>query len=142
MADVNDWNKKIIAEFRGNGGRVGGQFEGAPLLILHTRGARSGEPRENPVMYLEQDGHTYVFASYAGSPKHPAWYHNLKANPSVEVEVAGEGGTIERYAARAVDVTGADRDRVYARQAELYPGFAEYEEKTDRVIPVVALERE
>lgn len=141
MADVNDWNKKIIADFRANGGHVGGQFEGAPLLILHTRGARSGEPRENPMMYLAEDGRTYVFASYAGSPAHPAWYHNLKANPSVEVEIA-DGAGITRYRARAVDVTGAERDRIYARQAELYPGFAEYEEKTDRIIPVVALERE
>jgi deazaflavin-dependent oxidoreductase (nitroreductase family) len=142
MADTNAWNAKIIEEFRANGGKVGGQFEGAPLLLLHTVGAKSGEARVNPMMYLP-DGERYVvFASYAGNPKNPAWYLNLKANPDVSVEVPGADGGVETFAAAAVDTEGAERDALYARQAELYPGFAEYQEKTDRVIPVVALVRQ
>ena len=134
MAEVNDFNKKIIDEFRSKGGRVGGPFEGAPMLLLHTTGARSGEERVNPMMYLDLDGRRFVFASKAGAPSNPAWYHNLVANPSVSVEV-GE----ETYSATARPLEGDERDRVYAEQAGRYPGFAEYQEKTDRVIPVVEL---
>jgi deazaflavin-dependent oxidoreductase (nitroreductase family) len=136
MPEVNDWNARIIEEFRANEGRVGGQFAGAPVLLLHTTGAKTGQERVNPMMYLEGDETIYVFASKAGAPTNPDWYHNLVANPTVTVEL----GT-ETFTARARVLERAERDRVYARQAELYPGFAEYEAKTDRVIPVVALDR-
>jgi deazaflavin-dependent oxidoreductase (nitroreductase family) len=134
MAD--DWNAKVIQEFRANGGKVGGNFEGAPLLLLHTTGARSGEERVNPMMYLAGDDVIYVFASYAGRPENPAWYHNLVAHPQVEVEVGAE-----RYAATASVVTGARRDEIYAEQAGRYSGFADYQKSTTRTIPVVALAR-
>lgn len=134
MSEVHDWNAKIIEEFRTNGGRVGGPFEGAPMLLLHTTGARSGSERVNPMMYLDLEGHRYVFASKAGADTNPDWYHNLLAHPEVTVEV----GT-ETYGATAAPVTGPDRDRIYGEQARRYPGFAEYQEKTSRVIPVVEL---
>jgi deazaflavin-dependent oxidoreductase (nitroreductase family) len=133
---VADWNAKIIEEFRANGGKVGGQFEGAPVLLLGTTGARSGQHRVNPMMYLADGDRLLVFASKAGAPTNPDWYHNLVAHPEVTVEV----GT-ESYPATAVVLTGDERDRFYAEQARRYPGFAEYEEKTTRVIPVVALVR-
>ncbi|MGH8997081.1 MAG: nitroreductase family deazaflavin-dependent oxidoreductase [Acidimicrobiales bacterium] len=136
MSEVNDWNAKIIEEFRTNEGRVGGPFEGAPVLLLTTTGAKTGQSRVNPMMYLAEDGDVHVFASKAGAPTNPAWYHNLVANATVGVEM----GT-ERFDATARVITGAERDRIYAKQAELYPGFAEYQEKTDRVIPVIALDR-
>jgi deazaflavin-dependent oxidoreductase (nitroreductase family) len=131
-----DWNSSIIEEFRANEGRVGGNFEGAPMLLLITTGARSGRQRTNPMMFLELDGHTYVFASKGGAPTHPDWYHNLVANPKVQVEQ----GT-ETYDATAEVVTGAEHDRIYAEQARRYPGFAGYQEGTTRVIPVVELHR-
>lgn len=136
MAGANDWNAKIIDEFRSNEGRVGGPFEGAPVLLLSTTGAKTGQTRVNPMMYLLDGGATYVFASKSGQPANPDWYHNLVANPGVTVEV----GT-ETFEATARVITGEERDRIYARQAQLYPGFAEYQEKTSRVIPVVALDR-
>lgn len=136
MPEANDWNTKIIEEFRANEGRVGGPFEGAPMLLLHTTGAKTGRVRVNPMMYLEEDGTLYVFASKAGAPTNPDWYHNLVANPEVTVEL----GT-ETLAACARVLEGVERDRVYAKQAELYRGFAEYQAKADRVIPVVALDR-
>ncbi|HVA73174.1 MAG TPA: nitroreductase family deazaflavin-dependent oxidoreductase [Acidimicrobiales bacterium] len=136
MPEVNDWNQKIIEEFRSNAGRVGGQFEGAPVLLLHTTGAKSGAERVNPMMYLDLDGRRFVFASKAGAPTSPDWYHNLVANPAVRVEAGSE-----EYGATAMPVTGDERDRVYAEQARRYRGFAEYQEKTDRVIPVVELVR-
>lgn len=133
---VNDWNTKIIEEFRANNGAVGGQFQDAPVLLLHTTGARSGQERVNPMMYLEQDGHLYVFASKAGADTNPDWYHNLVANPAVNVEIGAD-----TVSATAVVLAGGDRDRVYAEQASRYPGFAEYQEKTSRIIPVVELVR-
>jgi deazaflavin-dependent oxidoreductase (nitroreductase family) len=133
---ANDWNDKIIAEFRANGGQVGGNFKGAPLLLLGTTGARSGEPRVNPMMYFDYGDRLMVFASYAGQPVNPAWYHNLKANPEVTVEV----GT-ETYRAIATEVTGAERDEIFAEQSAKYTGFADYQTKTTRVIPVIALTR-
>lgn len=136
MSDTNDWNAKIIEEFRANAGRVGGQFEGAPMLLLHTTGARSGTERVNPMMYLDLDRRRFVFASKAGADTHPDWYRNLVAHPQVSVEA----GT-ETYTATATPVEGAERDRIYAEQARRYPGFAEYAAKTSRVIPVVELER-
>lgn len=135
MNDVNEWNKTIIAEFRANEGRVGGQFEGAPLLLLHNRGARSGEARINPMVYQDLGGSYAVFASFAGAPKHPAWYHNLVANPDVEIEV---GTSRVRVTARVLEA--AERETVWAKQKQDMPVFAQYEAKTDRTIPVVVLE--
>src|SRR4051794_14252818 len=137
MPDAKNWNQGIIDEFRANGGKVGGQFAGAPLLLLTTTGAKSGRPRTNPVMYLAEGDRLFVFASKAGAPTNPDWYANLLANPEVTVEI----GT-ESFPASASAVTGEERDRIYAHQAALYPGFAEYQEKTDRVIPVVELRRQ
>jgi deazaflavin-dependent oxidoreductase (nitroreductase family) len=133
---MNDWNANVIAEFRANEGVLGGSFEGAPVLLLHTNGAKSNQERVNPMMYLDYEGHRYVFASKGGAPDNPDWYHNLVAKPKVTVEV----GT-ETYEATATAVSREERDRVYPVQAERFPGFAEYEQKTTRVIPVVELTR-
>ncbi|KUM72257.1 nitroreductase/quinone reductase family protein [Streptomyces curacoi] len=131
----NDFNQPIIDEFRANKGRVGGYFEGARLLLLTTTGARTGRPHTTPVGYLpDGDGRVLVIASAAGAPKHPAWFHNLVANPRVTVE----SGTFT-YEAQAVVLTGEERDRAFARAVEGDPGWAAYQEKTERVIPVVAL---
>jgi deazaflavin-dependent oxidoreductase (nitroreductase family) len=137
MADnVNDWNAKIIAEFRANAGKVGGQFEGAPMVLLTTTGAKSGQPRTSPLVYLPDGERVVVFASKAGAPTNPDWYHNLVANPEVTVEVGADA-----YQARAVEITGAERDELFARQVERMPGFQSYADSTTRVIPVIALER-
>jgi deazaflavin-dependent oxidoreductase (nitroreductase family) len=131
----NDWNSKIIEEFRANGGRVGGPFEGGTLLLLHTTGARSGQERVNPVAYQKVDQGYAVFASKAGAPTNPDWYHNLLAHPEVEAEI---GDQTVRLTARVAQ--GDERDRIWTRQKETNPGFAEYEQKTTRQIPVVILE--
>ena len=131
---MSDWNTQIIEEFRTNHGKVGGNFAGAPLLLLHSTGAKSGQERVHPMMYLADGDRYLVFASKAGAPTNPDWYHNVKANPSVIIEV----GT-QTIVAQAEEVVGEERDRLYAQQATLYPGFADYEAKTDRVIPVIAL---
>jgi deazaflavin-dependent oxidoreductase (nitroreductase family) len=136
MSDVNAWNAKIIEEFRANEGKVGGPFEGAPVLLLRTTGARSGVERTNPVVYLEDGGHLYVFASKAGADTDPDWFHNLVSNPGVTVELGAE-----TFKATATPVGGADRDRIYSIQASVNPGFQEYQEKTSRVIPVVEIVR-
>ncbi len=129
-----DFNAKIIEEFRANEGRVGGMFEGAPLLLLHHTGARTGQNRVNPLAY-QRDGDRYViFASKAGAPTNPDWYHNLKANPDVTVEVGTE--TIKAVAEEA---SGEERERLFRAQAERVPQFAEYERRADRVIPVMIL---
>jgi deazaflavin-dependent oxidoreductase (nitroreductase family) len=133
---MSDWNIQVIEEFRANDGRVGGQFDGAPLLLLHTVGAKTGQARVNPMMYLDLDGRRFVFASKAGADTDPDWFRNLVAHPEVNVEV----GT-ETYTAQAKPVDRAERDRIYAEQARRYPGFADYEAKTTRVIPVVELAR-
>ena len=134
MSDVQDWNSKIIQEFRANEGRVGGPFAGSPILLLHTTGAKTGLERVNPMMYADLDGHRYVFATKAGADTNPDWYWNLVAHPDVTVEVK-----TATYKAAAVPVTGDDRDRIYAEQAGKYQGFADYEQMTTRVIPVVEL---
>ena len=136
MAEPNDWNSKIIAEFHANGGKVGGPFEGAPLLLLTTTGAKSGQRRTTPLVYMPDGDRMIIFASKAGAPTNPDWYHNLVAHPQVTVEV----GT-ETFNATAVVITGEERDRLYSQQAKLNPGFAEYQEKTTRKIPVIALKR-
>ncbi len=136
MAEAEDWNSKIIAEFRANGGKVGGSFEGATLLLLHTVGAKSGQPRVNPVMYrdLGRDG-VAVFASKAGAPTNPDWYYNLLANPQVSAEIGT--GTVKAVARVA---EGEERDRIWEAHKRANPGFADYERKTTRQIPVVILE--
>ncbi|WP_069163204.1 nitroreductase family deazaflavin-dependent oxidoreductase [Nocardia altamirensis] len=130
-----DWNTKIIEEFRNNAGRVGGPFEGADLLLLTTIGAKSGQARISPVAYIRDDDRLVIIASKAGAPTNPDWYYNLRANPEVTIEV----GT-ETHKATATPITdGPERDRLYAAMVEVMPGFADYQEKTDRIIPVVTL---
>jgi deazaflavin-dependent oxidoreductase (nitroreductase family) len=134
MSGTDDFNARNIAEFRSNHGKVGGMFEGAPLLLLHTIGARSSQPRINPMMYL-QDGERYLmFASKAGADTNPDWYYNLKAHPDVQIEVGD--ATIDVH---AEEILGTERNVIFERQAAFYPGFADYQRKTTRVIPVVAL---
>jgi deazaflavin-dependent oxidoreductase (nitroreductase family) len=134
---MGDWNANVIDEFRANQGKVGGYFEGRNLLLLHTRGRKSGAERVNPLAY-RMVGDTYaVFGSKGGAPEHPDWIHNVEANPDVEVEV----GT-ERFNGKAeVLWEGPERDEIYAAQAADWESFGEYEEKTDRKIPVVLIER-
>lgn len=136
MADTLDWNAKIIEEFRANEGRVGGAFEGAPLLLLHSIGAKTGAERVNPVMYRPVGDDMAVFASKPGAPTNPDWYHNLVANPRAKVEVGTETFDVEAHVAQ-----GDERTRIWEKQKADYPGFAEYETKTSRQIPVVILKR-
>jgi deazaflavin-dependent oxidoreductase (nitroreductase family) len=141
MTGMNDWNTQTIAEFRANEGRVGGRFDGAPITLVHHRGRKSGVEHVAPMMYLAADDDAstiYVFASKAGAPTHPDWYHNLKAAGLAEVEV----GT-ETYQVTVSEITGEERDRIFDKQARLYPGFAGYAQKVAgiRTIPVLALRR-
>lgn len=141
MSAMNDWNAAIIDEFRHNQGRVGGQFEGAPMILLHHRGRKSGQPRVSPMMFLPDDNDPdtiYVFASKAGAPTNPDWYHNITEAGTARVERG-----VEQYPVTVHEVTGPERDRIYAEQARRYPGIAEYAEKTAgiRTIPVLALRR-
>jgi deazaflavin-dependent oxidoreductase (nitroreductase family) len=134
---VSDWNQKIIEEFRANGGKVGGPFEGATMILVHHIGARSGTERVTPLVTFPQDDGRYVIiASKAGAPTNPDWYHNLKAHPEVDVEV----GT-ETFPVQVVELEGAERDAVWAQVKAASPGFAEYEQKTTRTIPVLQLTR-
>jgi deazaflavin-dependent oxidoreductase (nitroreductase family) len=132
----NDFNKQIIEEFRANAGVVGGPFQGATLVLLTTTGAKSGNRSTSPVMYMEDGDRYIVIASNAGADQHPAWYHNLRATPQATAEI----GT-ETFEVKADFIEGEERDRLYARMVEIAPGFAEYEAKTTRRIPVVALHR-
>jgi deazaflavin-dependent oxidoreductase (nitroreductase family) len=138
VSPANDFNSGIIDEFRKNAGKVGGPFEGAPMLLLHHRGARTGTERVTPLVYQPVDDALAVFASKGGAPTHPDWYRNLLAHPDTDVEV----GT-ETVAVRARELTGQERKRVWERQKQLMPGFGEYEEKAKatREIPVILLER-
>jgi deazaflavin-dependent oxidoreductase (nitroreductase family) len=131
-----DWNTQIIDEFRANAGKVGGNFEGSPILLLHTAGARSGLERVNPMMYQQVGDDVAVFASKGGAPTNPDWYHNLVKNPSVEAEI---GTDTLPFTARVAE--GDERERIWAAQKSAYPGFAEYETKTTRQIPVIILTR-
>ena len=131
----NDRNAGIIEEFRANEGRVGGFFEGKTLLLLHTKGAKTGLPRTNPLAYLPDGDRFVVIASKGGAPSDPDWFRNLVADPNVTVEVGTRSIPV-----RAVVITGPERDELYARQAERLPAFADYEVKTSRTIPVIALE--
>jgi deazaflavin-dependent oxidoreductase (nitroreductase family) len=136
MTDLNAFNRNLIEEFRANGGKVSGMFERSPLVILTTTGAKSGQPRTFPVVYTRDGDRLIVVASKGGSDQNPAWYHNLVANPSVTVELPDE-----TYEARAVVVEGDERDRLYRAHADRMPNFDEYQAKTSRRIPVIALER-
>jgi deazaflavin-dependent oxidoreductase (nitroreductase family) len=136
VSQPDDPNRQTIAEFRANLGQVGGNFAGAPLLLLHTVGARSGQPRINPMMYLADSDRYLVFASKAGSDRNPDWYWNLRANPDATIEVSDQTIPV-----RATELTGAERDENYRLQASRYPGFAAYQQKTARVIPVIAFTR-
>lgn len=141
MAEVNDWNAGVIAEFRANDGRLGGQFEGAPMVLVHHTGRKSGKERVSPMMYLAAEDDPdliYVFASKSGAPTNPAWYFNLTAAGTGSVEI----GT-DRYPVAVVELEGQERDKIFDEQTHRYPGFAEYAEKTAgvRKIPVLALRR-
>ena len=131
-----DWNGKIIEEFRANAGKVGGYFEGAPMVLVHHVGARSGTERVNPLVYLPDGDDMVIAATKGGAPTHPDWYHNLKAHPRVVVEVGTETFPVE-----AAEVTGEERDRLWRRLVEMRPGFGEYESKTTRVFPLFRLTR-
>lgn len=133
MAD--DWNSKIISEFRANAGKVGGSFEGAPLLLLHSTGAKSGADRVSPLMFRSDEAGIAIFASAAGSDKNPDWYHNLLESPEAKIEI----GT-QTLAVRARVAESDERDVIWTAQKQEYPGFAGYEAKTRRVIPVMILE--
>lgn len=132
----DNWNQKVIEEFRANGGKVGGPFAGGNILLLHTIGAKSNQPRINPLVYITDGDNLVIFASKAGAPTNPDWYYNLLAHPDVTVEV----GT-EHLAMRAVVADDEKRDRLYNQIATQNPGFAEYEKKTTRRIPAVILEQ-
>ena len=139
-APAEDFNTRVVREFRENGGRVGPPFEGAPMVLVHHRGRRSGAEKVAPLVYRPVDGGFAVFASKAGAPTHPDWYLNLLANPETTAEVGGEHGGAERRV-RARELVGAERDAVWEAQKRDAPGFAAYEEKAaPRVIPVVLLE--
>lgn len=135
-ASPNNWNEKIIEEFRANEGQVGGPFAGASLLLLTTTGAKTGRRVTSPLMYNTDGDRLVIFASKGGAPTHPAWYHNLQAHPEVTLEV----GT-ERFEAHAVVVTGEERERLFNQQAAQSPQFAQYQANTSRMIPVITLER-
>lgn len=135
---ANDWNEQIIAEFRANGGKVGGPFEGAPMVLVHHTGARSGTERVTPLMYRPEGERVVIFASKAGAPTHPDWFHNLVANPETTIEL-GEQTDI---AVRATVLEGDERERIWSAQKAEVPQFAEYEQQAGgRVIPVIALDR-
>ncbi|NED97754.1 nitroreductase family deazaflavin-dependent oxidoreductase [Phytoactinopolyspora alkaliphila] len=136
MSDDKSFNEQIIKEFRANAGSVGGDFEGTPMVLVTTTGVKTGLPRTSPLVYTRDGDRLVVIASNGGADKHPSWYTNLRANPIVTVEV-GE----DTFEAKAIVAEGAERDRLFDAQAELIPGFRDYEAATSRVIPVVTLER-
>ena len=134
--DIHERNKAIIDEFRSNGGKVGGNFTGRTLLLLHTTGAKSKAERINPVAYMTDGDRYVIIASKGGAPTHPDWYHNVVGNPRVTIEV----GT-EKFQAHATIATEPERTRLYNQMAAIMPGFAEYQRKTTRRIPVIVLTR-
>ena len=136
VTDFDEMNNKVIEEFRANGGKVGGMFEGRPLVLVHHTGAKTGRERIEPLVPLLEDGRIYVFASKGGADENPAWYHNLVANPRTTVEL----GT-ETFPVTATVLTGPERDEIYAKQSTVQPQFADYQRKTSRIIPVVELVR-
>ena len=132
---ANDWNQSIIDELRANGGKVGGQFAGVPLLILHSTGAKSGQERVIPLLYREEGNDLVIFASKGGAPTNPDWLYNLRAYPGASVELGTDTKTVV-----AREAQGYERERIWEDHKKQYPVFAEYEAKTDREIPVVVLE--
>lgn len=136
---MSDFNAQVIADFNATHGKPGGYFKNAPVLLLHSIGAKSGIERTLPLMYLRDgEGPFFIFASYGGHENNPDWFHNLRTNPDAAISI-GDGTTITRLPVKARIVEGEERDRIYARQAGLYPQFADYETKTERTIPVVEL---
>jgi len=129
-----DFNAQVIDEFRANRGRVGGMFEGLPMLLLHHVGAKSGESRVAPLAYLPDGGNYVIYASKGGAPTNPGWYHNLIAQPQTRIEVGGEALSVVAH-----EATGEERDRLFDEQASQRPQFAEYQRNTDRIIPVLVL---
>jgi deazaflavin-dependent oxidoreductase (nitroreductase family) len=136
VAALDEFNRGVVEEFRANAGKVGGPFAGGTLLLLHTHGAKSGEPRLSPLAYLEIDGKVLIVGSYAGAPKHPAWVHNLRANADARIEV----GT-EAYDVVAHELADEEREAAYPRIIEIAPVFADYQAKTSRAIPLFELVR-
>ena len=134
--NFNDFNQNIIAEFRANAGKVGGMFEGAPMILVHHIGAKSGVERVAPLVYFAEGERIFIFASKGGADENPAWYHNLVANPKTKVEI----GT-ETFDVVARVLTGAERDEYFAKQVAVAPGFGDYQRKTTRIIPVIELVR-
>ena len=139
MTDFNDWNARVIAEFRANGGQVSA-FPHGYLLLLHHTGARSGQERVSPLAYLAVDGGYAIFGSKAGAPENPAWYHNLVANPEASIEIGTGPGSVETIPVTARVAAPEEREPIWTRQKEASPGFADYEKKTTRQIPVVILQ--
>jgi len=133
---MDDFNEKLIDEFRANGGKVGGPFEGAPLLLLHTTGAKTGRTRVKPLAYRREGDRLVVFGTKGGAPTNPEWYYNVRANPRVTVEVGSD-----RFEADATVAPPDERDRIWRLQTRDAPVFADYQKRTDRTIPVVILER-
>ncbi|MGV3491699.1 MAG: nitroreductase family deazaflavin-dependent oxidoreductase [Devosia sp.] len=139
---MSDFNAKVIADFNETAGKPGGYFANAPILLLHSIGAKSGLERTQPLMFMQDDnGPWYVFASYGGGPKDPAWFNNVVANPAFDISV-GDGQTIDRVPVQARVLDGEERDSVYAEQSKRFPQFAKYKAETTRdVIPVIELSR-
>lgn len=135
---AEDFNSRVVREFRENDGRVGEPFTGLPMILVHHVGARTGSARTTPLRWFGDDGRYVVVASKAGAPENPAWYHNLRAHPDVTVEVADGRGAVETREVRATELTGAERDRVWTWIKDTNGGFADYERATDRTIPLVA----
>ena len=136
MSDMKSFNEQVIEEFRANEGKVGGMFEGAPMILLTTVGAKSGEPRISPLVYTTDGDQMVIIASKGGAPSNPDWYYNLVANPVATAEV----GT-EAFPVTATEATGDERKRLFDQMAAIMPYFAEYQRNTDREIPVFTLTR-
>lgn len=136
MTDFHDFNKAIIDEFRANGGKVGGGFDGRPMVLVHHKGAKTGTERVSPLVYQADGDNVVIFASKGGAPTHPHWYLNLLANPRTTIEVGADTIDVQARVAE-----GTERERLWSKQKQVMPGFAEYEAKTTREIPVIVLER-
>jgi deazaflavin-dependent oxidoreductase (nitroreductase family) len=133
---INAFNKSIVDEFRANGGKVSGQFENAHLLLLTTTGAKSGQSRISPLAYFDIDGKLIIIGAFAGAPRNPAWVHNLRANPRAQIEVGADS-----YEVTVRELPSAEREELFGKVAAAAPGFAEYQSKTSRVIPLFELQR-
>jgi deazaflavin-dependent oxidoreductase (nitroreductase family) len=136
MPDMKQFNEGVIKDFRANGGKVGGQMEKIPLLLVTMKGAKSGRTITLPLAYSKDGNRFVVIASFAGAPHNPSWYHNLVAHPDVTIELGGE-----KFQAKASVAQGAERDRLFKQQADQLPIFNEYQQKTTRRIPVIVIDR-